>query len=94
MRKVVEKIKTLILCFKNFFRKSYLLWDNLEKYGRAGQATNDNIKRRMRFLARKLRQKYRPTLKIFPLYLLSTATIVTRTSLSVTLYVSFLFCRL
>jgi hypothetical protein len=36
--------------FNNFFfRKSCRLWDNVEKYGRVGQATGDNIIRRMRF---------------------------------------------
>jgi hypothetical protein len=47
--KVVEKIKTHILCSITFFRKSCLLWDNVEKYGTAGQTTDDNIIRRMRF---------------------------------------------
>jgi len=28
---------------KFFPRKSYLLWDNVEKYRRAGQATGDNM---------------------------------------------------
>jgi hypothetical protein len=32
-----------------FFRKSCHLWDNVEKYVRARQATDDNIIRRMRF---------------------------------------------
>jgi hypothetical protein len=32
--------------FNNFFRKSCHLWDNVEKYGRARQATDDNIIRR------------------------------------------------
>jgi hypothetical protein len=32
-----------------FSRKSYRLWDNVEKYGTARQATDDNIIRRMRF---------------------------------------------
>jgi hypothetical protein len=41
--KVVEKIKTHILCSVTFFRKSYCLWDNVEKYGRAREATNDNM---------------------------------------------------
>ena len=41
--KVVEKIKTHILCSVTFFRKSYRLWDNVEKYCRAGQATVDNM---------------------------------------------------
>ena len=26
----------------NFFRKSFLLYNNMEKYVRAGQVTNDN----------------------------------------------------
>jgi hypothetical protein len=29
--------------FNNFFWKSYHLWNNVEKYGRARQATDDNI---------------------------------------------------
>jgi len=37
--KVEEKIKTHILCTITLFRKSCRLWDNVEKYCRAGQAT-------------------------------------------------------
>ena len=44
--KVVEKIKTHILCSVTFSRKLYLLWDNLEKYGGAREATDDNVTRR------------------------------------------------
>ena len=40
--KVVEKIKTHILCSVTLFQKSYRLWDNVEKYYRAGQVTDDN----------------------------------------------------
>jgi hypothetical protein len=29
--------------------KSCRLWDNVEKYGTAGQVTDDNVTRRMRF---------------------------------------------
>ena len=47
--KVVEKIKTHILCSVIFFRKSRLLRDNVEEYGTAIQATDDNVIRRMRF---------------------------------------------
>jgi hypothetical protein len=47
--KIVEKIKTHILCLIFFLRKSCPLWDNVEKYGRARQATDDNITRRLRF---------------------------------------------
>jgi hypothetical protein len=45
---VVEKIKTHTLRPMTSFRKSSPSWDNVEKYGRAGQATGDNIIRRMR----------------------------------------------
>ena len=41
--KFVQKIKTHILCSVAFFRKSYRLWDNVEKYCTAGQATDDNM---------------------------------------------------
>ena len=39
--KIVEKIKTHILCSIIFFRKSCRLWDNVENYGGAWWATND-----------------------------------------------------
>jgi len=41
--KVVEEIKTHILRLVTFFRKSCRLWDNVEKYCTAGQATDDNM---------------------------------------------------
>jgi hypothetical protein len=41
--KVVEKLKTHILCSVTFFRKSCHLWDNVEKCGRAGQDIDDNM---------------------------------------------------
>jgi len=41
--KVVEKIKTHILCSVTFLRKSYGLWDNVENYCWAGQATDNNM---------------------------------------------------
>jgi len=41
--KFVEKIKAHILCPINlFFEKSYLLWENVQKYDYARQATDDN----------------------------------------------------
>ena len=42
--KVAEKIKTRFM-FNNFFffRKPFLLCDNIEEYGRARQATGNNI---------------------------------------------------
>jgi hypothetical protein len=47
-----RKIKTHILCSINFSRKSCRLSDNVEKYGTAGQATDDDIILRMRFACR------------------------------------------
>jgi hypothetical protein len=47
--KVVEKIKTHILCSVTFFQKSCLLWDNVEKLVRVGQATDYSVLRRMRY---------------------------------------------
>ena len=41
--KGVEKIKTHILCLVTFSRKSCRLRNNVEKYCRAGQATDDDI---------------------------------------------------
>jgi hypothetical protein len=42
--KSLKKIKTHILgLIILFFRKSCRLWDNVEKYGKAGQATDDNM---------------------------------------------------
>jgi len=39
--KVVEKLKTHILCSITIYRKSCRVWDNVEKYGTAGQATDE-----------------------------------------------------
>jgi hypothetical protein len=41
--KVVEKIKTRILCSVSIFRKSCRLWDNVEKYCIAGEATDESM---------------------------------------------------
>jgi hypothetical protein len=46
--KVIEKIKKRILCSGTFFRKSCRSRENVEKYGRATQATDDNTIWRMR----------------------------------------------
>jgi len=40
---VVEKIKTRILCSITLFQKACHIWDNVEKYCRAGQTTGDNM---------------------------------------------------
>jgi hypothetical protein len=46
--KIVEGKKKRILCSITFFQKSCLFLNNAGKYGSAGQATDDNIMRRMR----------------------------------------------
>jgi hypothetical protein len=48
LEKVVEKIKTHILCSITFFRKLCCLWDNVEKCGGAREATNDDTIWRLR----------------------------------------------
>jgi len=45
--KFVKNIETHILRSKYCFKKSYHLWDNVEKYGTAGQATDGYIIRYM-----------------------------------------------
>jgi hypothetical protein len=47
--KLVEKLNARILCLINIFLKSRRSWNNVEKYCRAGQATDGNVIRRMRF---------------------------------------------
>jgi len=46
--KIVQKFKTHFMFHNFLFRKSCLLWDKMEKYVRARQATSDNIIRCMR----------------------------------------------
>jgi len=43
--KVVEKLKTHTVFSITFIQKSCRVWDNVEKYCRAGQATDDNMAR-------------------------------------------------
>ena len=45
----VEKIKTRFMFYNFFPLKSCRLWDNVEMYGTARQATNDNAIKCMRF---------------------------------------------
>jgi len=83
--KVVEKIKTHILCSITFFsRKSGRFWDNVEKYCIARQAGDVNTIRPMCIacrvpLATKTHSEY-----VANTYCFSTATIVPRTHLNVT----------
>jgi hypothetical protein len=68
----------------SFFRISYRLWDNVEKYGIAGQATDDDMAHAHCMLDN---QGYRHKLRICNTYWFYTATMVTGTHFSVTLYV-------
>jgi hypothetical protein len=74
--------------FSNFFPKSCCLWDNVEKYGTARQATDGNIIRRMRFPC--WINNATDTLRIYSISYICTAKMVTRTRLNVTLYVYWL----
>jgi hypothetical protein len=47
--KFVEKAQADILCLKHFYRKSCPLSDNVLKYVRTRQATDENIIRHMPF---------------------------------------------
>ena len=82
--RIVEKIKTHVLCLVTLKKKSRQLWDNVEKYCRAGGATADNTPYAHCMLDT---SGYKNTLRICNTYWLSTATIIARTRLTVTLYV-------
>jgi hypothetical protein len=88
--KLLEKIKKRILCSIMFSRKSCRFWDNVEKYCTAGQATDDNIIRRMR-LAYWI-AKATDTLRICHTFWFSMRTFVTRTRLNVTFIRTFPSC--
>ena len=81
--KVVQKTKTHILCSLTFFRKSRRLWDNVEKYCRAGQDTDGNMAHAHCMLGT---YGYKHTLTIYNFYCFSTTTMVARTRPIVTLY--------
>jgi len=78
--KTKEKIKTHVLCSNTSFRKSRLLYDDVGKYVRGGQATGDNMAHTHRIPVTK---GYRHTLRICKAYSFSTATMVERTRLNV-----------
>jgi hypothetical protein len=72
-----------------FLRKSCRLWDNVEKYCTAGQATDDNMAHAQCMLDTKV---YKHTLRICKNHCFSSATMVKRTRLNVTLQgLSYLF---
>jgi len=69
--KVAEKIKTHVLCSIFLFRKSCLLWNNVEKYCRAGQTTDGNMAHANCILDT---YDYKHTLRICSTYWFSAAT--------------------
>ena len=87
--KVVEKIRTHILCSVTFFfRKSCLYEIMWKKYSRIGQATNDNMVHRLWMLDT---QGCNHTLRICGTYCFSTATLVARKRVDITSHVPWLF---
>jgi len=73
--------------FNNFFFKSCRLWHNLEKYCRAGQATDDNVAH-AHFMLDNAGYKY--THRLCNTHCFSTAIMVARTCLCVRLHVHYL----
>jgi len=75
----VEEIKTHLMFNKFFF--NIPVWDNVEKYGRARQATYGCTVHALCILGT---QGYRHMLRIWNIYYFSTATMVTQMCLCVT----------
>jgi len=85
-----EEIQTYILCsVTSSPRKSCRLWGNVEKYGRAGQATDDSIIRRMRIVCWIRKATNTPSEDVL---CFSTATVVTRTRYNFTFILGCLYC--
>jgi len=83
LRCTVNKTSKHIVCSITFFVR---LWDNVEKYCRTGQATDENIIRRMRIACWLTKDKYRHKLKIRNTYCFFMATADTREHVNVMLY--------
>jgi len=81
--KVLEKIKIFIVCSITFFRESCRLWNNVEKYRRAGQTT-DYTKTHSHWMLDT--KGYRRILRICNIYCFSTSTMVARTRYNVTVH--------
>ena len=96
---VVEKMKTHILSSIFFcFRKSCHLWNNVEKYGRVGQTTGENMEHAKCMLNNK---RYKHTLRICNTCFFPPATTVKArasmlrfTYMACLLYLSSLFLKL
>jgi hypothetical protein len=75
--------------FNVFFRKLCPLWDNVEKYCTAGQVTDDNMAHAHCML---YAYGYKHTLRICNTHCFSTAKILARMPLNITLYVHCVSC--
>ena len=73
-----------MLCSITFFRQAWRVWNNVEKYCRARQATDENMAHAHCLVDA---EGYKYTLKICNSYCSPTATVVARTLLNVVLYV-------
>jgi hypothetical protein len=83
------------ICFRQklYIKDTHFMF-SVEKYGRARQATDDNITRRMRFACRTIMARIQThTRGICNTYCLFMATVVTRAPLYGTLYVHCLSCN-
>ena len=91
-KKVVEKIKKHILCSVTlfFFRKSCRLWEKVEKYCRTGQVTDDNMAYAHCMLDT---LGYKHSFRMYNASCFSTANMIARTRLYVTLYVGLFYLR-
>ena len=82
---VYEKSKTHISCSGTFFpRKTCLLWDDVEKYFRAGQASDENTGHAHCMLHT---WGFKRTVRICNAYCFYTQTVLARTLLNITLHV-------
>jgi hypothetical protein len=85
--KIVEKIKTHILCSVTFFQKSRRLRDNLEKkHSRTGQATDDMAH------AQCMLDTHKHTLRICNIHFFFTSPMVARRRFKITLQAHCLTC--
>jgi hypothetical protein len=86
-----KKYQNLHFMINNFFRKLCHLWDNVEKYSKAGQAIDDNVAHVHCMLDT---WGYEHILRVCKTYCLSTTTMVSWTPHNVTLYINRLSCLL
>ena len=81
--KLVQKIKINYLFNVFILKKLFCLWHNGEKYGRDGQATDDNTTHARCILDN---LGYKHTLRLCNNYCFSTTKMVKRTRLGITFY--------